>query len=126
MKKGKLVENGAELKSHERKTVIFLLECGYDIELIPKSNVQGKRSPDICTLGLFWEMKAPKGEGKSLMKNTLQKAARQAENVIVDLRRTKRYQTKCLVELEKEFKISTRIRRLKIITKSGEMLDLAK
>lgn len=126
MKKGKLVENGAELKSHERKTVIFLLECGYDIELIPKSNVQGKRSPDIRMLGLFWEMKAPKGEGKSLMKNTLQKAARQAENVIVDLRRTKRYQTKCLVELEKEFKISARIRWLKIITKSGEMLDLAK
>ena len=91
------------LEKHEYKTVLLFTEMGVDIELIPKSEKRGVRAPDIVMNGLRWEMKSPKGEGKYLMQNTIQKAVKQSRNVIVDLRRAKRSQERCLQELEKEF-----------------------
>lgn len=126
MEKGKLIWNGVELKPHEYKTVLFFLERGRDVELIPKSNVLGERTPDIRMDGRFWEMKAPRGEGNQLMENTIQKALRQSQNIIIDLRRTKRHQTKCLGELRRQFESKKSIKRLKIITKSGKTLDFEK
>lgn len=104
----------------------FLTELGYDVKLIPKSNREGVHTPDICFDRIEWEIKSPKGEGKSLMKNTIQKACKQSCNVIVDLRRVKRYQEKCLHELRREFTYSKALRRLKIITKRGDIIDLLK
>ena len=99
---------------------------GSDVELIPKSEKKGIRTPDIIMDGLKWEMKSPKGEGKYLMQNTIQKAVKQSKNVIVDLRRVKRSQERCLKELEKEFDNSRSLRRLKVITKSRKILDIEK
>lgn len=125
-RKGHIIPNGVVLKTHELATVVLLTEHGSDVELIQKSNEKGIHTPDIRIDGLEWEIKSPKGEGKSLMKNTLQKAVRQSENIIVDLRRTKRYQDKCLAELQREFHYSHSIKRLKIILKSGKILDYEK
>ena len=71
-------------------------------------------------------MKAPLGEGNQLMENTIQRAMKQSQNIIVDLRHTKRHQTKCLRELEKQFLSKKGIKRLKVITKSGKTLDFEK
>ena len=71
-------------------------------------------------------MKSPKGEGKYLMANTIQKAVKQSRNVIIDLRRAKRHQTKCIHELQKEFEKSTSLKQLKIITKNKKVIDLKK
>ena len=125
-KKGKITPNGVVLKTHENATAVFLTEQGFDVELIPTSNIEGVHTPDIKMNGLEWEMKAPIGEGKYLMANTIQKAVKQSHNVIVDLRHTKRHQTKCLRELENEFRKSGSLKRLKIITKSGKTLDFEK
>ena len=75
---------------------------------------------------LKWEMKSLKGEGKYLMQNIIQKAVKQSKNVIIDLRRTKRSQERCLKELKKEFNNSRSLRRLKTITKSRKVLDFEK
>ena len=125
-KRGKITPNGVVLKHHENATAVFLTEQGFDVDLIPTSNIEGVHTPDIKMNGLEWEMKAPIGEGKYLMANTIQKAVKQSHNVIVDLRRTKRHQTKCLRELENEFMKSGSLKRLKIITKSGKTLDFEK
>jgi len=122
MKKGKIIPNGVVLKTHENATVVFLTEQGYDIELIPKSNVTGVHSPDIIMNRLKWEMKAPKGEGKYLINNTIQKAVKQSRNIIIDLRRTKRHQSKCLREIENEFKKSNSVDRIIVITKKSKKL----
>ena len=114
------------MNNHEISTVVFLTELGLDVELIPKSNREGVHTPDIRIDGVMWEIKSPKGEGKSLMKNTIQKACRQSCNVIVDLRRTKRHQEKCLRELKREFAYSKSLNRLMIITKRGAIIDLVK
>ena len=66
------------------------------------------------------------GEGKYLMQNTIQKAVKQSRNVIVDLRRAKRPQERCLQELEKEFDSSKSLQKLKVITKSRKILDFEK
>ena len=125
-KKGKITPNGVLLTAHEYATVVFLTELGYDISCIPKSDIKGIHTPDIKMAGLKWEMKAPTGEGKYLIPNTIQKAVRQSPNVVVDLRRTKRHQTKCLRELENEFRKSTSLKRLKIITKNRKVVDFNK
>ena len=58
---GTITPNGVVLETHEMATVVFLTEMGYDIELIPKSNIKGIHTPDIRMSGREWEMKSPKG-----------------------------------------------------------------
>lgn len=125
-KKGKITPNGVVLKIHENATAVFLTEQGFDVELIPASNIEGVHTPDIKMDGLKWEMKAPLGEGNQLIENTIQRALKQSQNIIIDLRHTKRHQTKCLRELEKQFLSKKGIKRLKVITKSGKTLDFEK
>ena len=125
-RRGKITPNGVVLKTHENATVNFLSEQGFDITLIPTSNIKGVHTPDIKMGGLKWEMKAPLGEGNQLMKNTIQKALKQSCNIIIDLRNTKRHQSKCARELKREFKESKHIKRLKIIMKNGKILDFDK
>ena len=126
MKKGKIIPNGVILEKHEYRTILLFTEMGVDIELIPKSEKKGVHAPDIVMNGLRWEMKSPKGEGKYLMQNTIQKAVKQSRNVIIDLRRAKRSQERCLQELEKEFGSSKNLQKLKVITKSRKILDFEK
>ena len=125
-KKGIITPNGVLLKEHENATVVFLTELGYNVELIPKSNLKGVHTPDILIGRTKWEMKSPRGEGKYLIANTIQKAVKQSSNIIIDLRRTKRHQTKCLHELQKEFAKSNSIKQLKIITKNNKIIDYKK
>lgn len=125
-KRGKITPNGVVLKTHENATAVFLTEQGFDVNLIPTSNIEGVHTPDIKMDGLKWEMKAPIGEGNQLMENTIQRALKQSPNIIIDLRHTKRHQTKCLRELEKQFVSKKCLKRLKIITKSGKTLDFEK
>ena len=125
-KKGTIIPNGVVLKEHENATVVFLTELGYDVELIPKSNVEGVHTPDVKIGRIKWEMKSPKGEGGSLMKNTIQKALKQSCYIIIDLRRTKRHLTKCLRELKRQFDNSKSVRRIMVITKGGRVLEFQK
>ena len=125
-KRGKITPNGVVLKNHENATVVFLTELGFNIDLIHPSNIKGVHTADIKMCGLEWEMKSPLGDGRYLMSNTIQKAVKQSRNVVIDLRRVKRRQEKCLRELEKEFNKSKSLKRLKIITRGGKLIDFEK
>ena len=126
MNKGKLIQNGVHLEDHEYKTVKFFLEMGYDVELIPPSRIKALRMPDIILNSLPWEMKAPIGGGKYTIKNIIQNASHQSENIIIDLRRCKMNEEKSINELERYFRLSRRIRRIIVITKSEKKLDFIK
>ena len=123
-RKGIITPNGVILEAHETATVIFFTELGYDIELIPRSQIEGVHRPDIIMDGLEWELKAPKGEGKWVIINTIQRAIKQSANIIIDLRRTKRNQDKCIADIRKEFVRSKTIKRILVITKPGNLIDL--
>ena len=124
---GKLNDNGVTLMSHELDTVRFLLDHGYDVELVIKSNIERTTSPDIIMESVPWEIKSPIGSGKWVIKNIMQKAAHQSENLIIDLRRMdKQQQKKRVQEVKSRFELSRRFRRLKIITGDGVLLDFRK
>lgn len=125
---GKLTSNGVHLQQHEFKTVQVLLQNGYDVELLhgPAVSVKGLRTPDIMIGGIPWEIKAPEGAGQHTIKHNLQNAARQAENVIIDLFRCKVPEYKAIKEIRYHFDLSKRIKRLKVITKDKIIIDLSK
>ena len=123
MAKGILKQNGVHLEEHEYATVKFLLDKGYDIELIPPSRIKGLKMPDLMMQGIPWEMKAPKGAGKNTIKHTLQNAGHQSCNVIVDLRRCKLSVEIAQKELNYSFKMSRRIQRMKIIVDNEKIID---
>ena len=126
MRKGKIIPNGVVLEKHEYKTVLFLTEQGFDIELIPKSNKKGIKTPDFMMNGEKWEMKSPKGEGRWLVENTLNKAIKQSPNIVLDLRRIQIHQTKCMAEVEKQFQKKKTIKKIKVITKNQKIVDFIK
>lgn len=126
MARGKLIQNKVHLKEHEYNTVKFLLNHGYDVELIPPSGIKGVRMPDIVMNGVAWEMKSPEGSGKYTLKNSIQDASHQSQSIIIDLRRCPLDEQKSINELEKRFALSRRLRRMKIICKSDKLLDYTK
>ena len=112
------------LEAHEFSTVHLLIENGYNIELIPPSQIEGMRTPDMVMNGSIWEMKSPDGGSKQTIKNNIQNAKHQACNMILDLRRCKVPEAQALKDAEMHFKLSKRLRKLKIITKDEKYLIL--
>lgn len=126
MEKGTLKTNGVHLRDHEYATVKLLLQNGFDVELIPPSQIKHLRMPDIMMGGIPWEIKAPEGKSKYTAQNNMQAAAGQSRNVIIDLRRCKLTEEKAMGDFKHEFNISKHFKRMKIITKSAEILDFSK
>ena len=126
MNKGKLTQNGVHLQDHEFSTVKVFLDLGYDIQLIPKSQIKNYRKPDIEMGGVSWEIKASIGDGKYTIQNTIQNAVGQSNSIIIDLRRCKMSDEKAVQAIEKEFDKSKHLKRLKIIKKSCEVVDFFK
>lgn len=126
MKKGILKTNNVHLEDHEYRTVKLLIENGYDIELIPTSQIKGLRTPDISINGVLWEIKSPIGSSKNTAKHTIQNASHQASNIIVDLRRCGLSPEQAIKDLKKHFDYSRRLKRMKIITKDEIILDYDK
>ncbi len=126
MVKGNLKQNGVHLQDHEYATVKLLLEQGYDIELIPPSQIKYLRMPDIIMEGVPWEIKAPEGKSKYTAQNIIQNAAGQSRNVIIDLRRCKLNEVQALRDFEREYNKSKHMKRMKIVRKNGEILDFNK
>ncbi len=126
MKKGQITPNGVVLYTHENATVVFLTEQGFDIELIPPVQRKGARTPDIKMLGLEWEMKSPKSNGKYTIEHSLRAALKQSPNIIFDIRGSKMPQAKCIAEIERRFNDFKKIKRVMIITKKQTLLDFDK
>lgn len=74
--------------------------------------------------GVPWELKSLRGTGKYVIVNLIQKAIRQSGNVIVDLRYSKIPEDKCIRELEKLFSERKQLKRLLVITKSKNVIDI--
>ena len=126
MKQGKITPNGVVLHTHENATVVYLTQKGYDISLIPPLQRKGARTPDIRMNRLEWEIKCPTGKSANTIKRAFKTALRQSKNIIFDLRGSKMPDKANIPKLEKEFSDIKSAKRLIIIKKSGEMLDLSK
>ncbi len=123
---GILKQNGVHLREHEYSTVKLLLESGYDVELVPPSQIKGLHLPDIIMQGVPWEIKAPLGNGKHTIKHNIQNAAPQSNNVIIDLRRCNLSEESAMKDLERQFKLSHRIKQMKVIVTDEKIIDFRK
>jgi Contact-dependent growth inhibition CdiA C-terminal domain len=126
MKKGKITPNGVVLHTHENATAVFLTEQGFDVELIPPVQRKGARTPDIKMLGLDWEMKSPRSNGKYTIEHSFRSALKQSPNIIFDIRGSKMPQQKCITEIDRRFRDFKKVDRVMIITKQHKLLDLNK
>ncbi len=126
MKKGTITPNGVVLHTHENATVVFLAEHGYDIELIPPIHKKGAKTPDIQMLGLDWEMKNPRSNGKYTIEHSFRSALRQSPNLIFVIRGSKFSEQKIIAEVLKRFHKYKRAKRVIIITKQRKLLDYNK
>jgi hypothetical protein len=126
MKQGKITPNGVVLHTHENATVVFLTQQGFDIELLPPVQHKGAHTPDIKMLGLEWEIKSPKSNGKYTIEHSFRSALKQSPNVFFDIRGSKMPEQKCVAEIERRFNDFKKINRVMIITKQRKLLDFSK
>ena len=126
MAQGKITPNGVVLETHENATVVYFTQLGFDIELIPPSQLKGTRTPDIRMNGFEWEVKAPTGNSSNTIKRAFKTAIRQSENIIFDLRSSQLTDEVNITRLEKEFEDIKRAKRLLIITKTQGLIEKSK
>ncbi len=125
-KSGKIIPNGVSLEKHELDTVLVFTQLGIDVEFIAISSTPHTKSPDLLMSGKIWEMKSPIGHSKSTLEHCFKKAAKQSENIIIDLRRLKIRNDLAISQLKYLFSKSRRVKSLKAITKRAEVLDFNK
>lgn len=124
--RGKLIENGVQLKPHEMMTVNFFLDRGDDIELLVPSNTAKNKNPDWVMWGKIWETKSPQTTNINTLLVTLKRASRQSVNLIIDLRRVRGDDMKVFKVIQSKFLLSKRFKYLLIIKKDGELVELRK
>ena len=126
MKRGCYVSNNCHLEPHEIETVKTLLGLGHNVELIRPTSIPNQKTADMRVDGVLMEMKSPKGSGRWVMARNIQRGKSQSENIIVDLRRCKRDESKSIRELEQIYRNTAKIKKLWIITKKSRLLVFEK
>ena len=111
-------------EKHEYDTFYFLASHGFNIEIIKPSNIPKTKSPDVLLDGVIWEIKSPTGSGNSTIGRQFHKASKQADRLILDLRRVNILASKAESQAKSRFSKATNIRRLLLITKDGRLLDI--
>lgn len=73
---------------HEVLTALRLAEEGVDVLFRIESREEGVKNPDVEMNQQVWEFKAPTGEGKNTVDSQMKRAGKQAERLVLDLRRS--------------------------------------
>lgn len=122
------LQAGALPTKEELMTAHFLAQWypQSPIRFLAVSPKRNTKTPDIKMFGKYWEIKCPIGKGANTIKRPFQVASKQAENLIFDLRRSKMPDRVNITRLEKEFNDIRSVKRLIIITKHQNLLELSK
>ena len=110
----------------EFETAKYFAELGKDITFIRPSSIPHQHRPDIVMDGIEWEIKCPEGQGKRTIENNIRSAERQSHYIIVDLRRIKLPEKRCLSEIENNFNTKPGIKRILVITKELKLIKFPK
>jgi hypothetical protein len=126
MRAGTITPNGVILLPHELATVVFLTNCGFNIELIPPIQQKGVRTPDIRMRRLEWEIKNPRSNGKYTLEHSFRSALKQSPNIIFDIRHCKIPERKCIAEIERRFNDFKKTKHILIITKNKSLIEFSR
>lgn len=114
------------LAAHEYATLTVLTDDGQNVELLKPSLTKYTKTGDFMMKGVVWEMKSPTGKSPRTMEHIFRKAAHQAHNLVIDLRRTKIPDKQAIASLTKVFDTSRSVQNLWIITKKLEIVRMRK
>ena len=101
----------------------FFAGLGKDVVFIRPSAIPKQRRPDILMDGVEWKIKCPEGKSKRTIENNIRSAEKQSNSIIIDLRRIKLPEKRCLTEINFNFKTKPRIKRILVITKTCELVS---
>ena len=119
-----IIPFGVFVEQHELDVAKVLNKLGKDVEFILPSRVKFSRTPDIKMDGLLWEIKSPKGSSSRTIETNLRCASKQARNIIIDLRRIKIDEPRCISHIKREVNFRKVIKNIIIIRKNSEVIQI--
>lgn len=117
-------EKGSSPEEHEIQTALFLRAMGKRVTFLAPTNRPNTKTPDILMDNKKWEIKSPRNAGSRTIEHAVRAAAKQSENIIVDLRRFKQSTQKGVAQIKHHSLRRTNIKKLLVITHNGELLDI--
>lgn len=111
-------------EKHELMTARVFAEMGKNIKFIKPSNVQGVHTPDFWMERRTWEVKSPMGKNIRGIESNFRDAAKQSENIIFDLRRSKIEESKAISKIRIEAEQFRVVKRVLVVTKNGNVLTI--
>ncbi len=112
---------GVAVLPHELVVATILSWTGDNVEFLPVRHVQ---TADIIFRGLEWEIKSPEGKSSRTIENNMRNALKQARNIVIDLSRIKQSEAKAIKEVKRQYNLIRGIKRVIIITKAKEIIEL--
>ena len=107
----------------EFETAKFFAGLGKTVVFIRPSSIPKQHRPDILMDGIEWEIKCPEGSSKRTIENNIRAAEKQSHYIILDLRRIKIPEKRCLSDIEFNFKTKPGIKRILVITKQLNLVE---
>ncbi len=112
------------LKPNEKRAVEFLLDLGIDVKIIPPS--RERKTPDFWIEHQRRELKTPEGKSPHNIEHAFKKAAKQAEHIIFDARKSPKTDVVFVNEVVKALQSSATVKDVWIILKSGELKKISR
>lgn len=127
-KTGKVViPTGASVWPHELRCARTLAAAGHNIEFLTPIDGPGVKTPDLIMDNIRWEIKSPESSNPKSLQRVLRRAGAQSPNVIIDTTRaTKLSDSAILRELKRLLPMTKSVRRLVVVTKNGNVIDIGK
>ena len=92
-----------------------------DVRFIPRNNC---KTPDLLINRVEWELKAPTGSGKRNLQHTISRAIKQSSYIVIDARFSKIHISKIKSHLSSEIKKNKQIKRLLLIDKQKNVVEI--
>lgn len=118
---GIFIPPGRKVWPHEDRTAKILAMAGHSVEFLLEG---GQKSPDILLDGVEFEIKSPKTVSTNTLEHLLKKGLRQCPNLIINTSRTKMRDDKMRNFLVAQMRKSKQIKKMLLITKKGQIIDI--
>ena len=120
-------EFGAAVNDYELSAAEYIADViGFNVTLLAAVRLPYRKTPDMFFDGRNWEVKTPIANGLRTIENILRSGKHQSENMVLDLRYTKRRYSVASREAQKFFIRDCRIRKLYIIGRNYAYIFLQK
>jgi len=105
---------------------ILVVHFNVDVEFIIPVDDYMRKSADIRMFGVEWEIKSPTGNSKRTIANQFRFAYKQAKHIIIDASRTALSSVIIIKQIQLEMKNRRSIKRVILIEKNGNVLEINK